>query len=159
MAKDDKDKYKEGVDFEWVNSNARTKDGGYVKTRRFFTKAEKAEKANPKKPATSESKPKAAPAAKPKPAGGARPTVGAAGGMPAAKPKPAGGARPTVGAAGGMPAAKPKPAAGGARPTVGPASGLPAKPKAEKRVPGRALWLGITGGGNPKNYLDGRKKK
>lgn len=28
------------------------------------------------------------------------------------------------------------------------------KPPKEKRVPGRALWLALTRGGNPKNYLD-----
>jgi hypothetical protein len=27
-------------------------------------------------------------------------------------------------------------------------------PKSEKRIPGRALWLALTGGGNPKNYMD-----
>lgn len=157
MAKDE-DKYKAGVDFEWVNSNARTKDGGYVKTRRFFTKAEKAERANPNKVETTRPKPKTTSKPKAKTVGGARPTVGEAGGMPAAKPKVFGAARPTVGNAGGMPAAKPK-VVGAARPTVGPASGLPAKPKTEKRIPGRAIWLAITGGGNPKNYLDGKKKK
>ena len=35
------DNFKEGVDFEWVNSNVKTKDG-YAKTRRFFSKSEKA---------------------------------------------------------------------------------------------------------------------
>lgn len=34
-----------------------------------------------------------------------------------------------------------------------------AKPKSEKRVPGRALWRALTGGGNPKNYMDERKRK
>jgi hypothetical protein len=33
------------------------------------------------------------------------------------------------------------------------------KPKKEKRVPGRAAWLALTRGGNPKNYLDERKNK
>lgn len=33
------------------------------------------------------------------------------------------------------------------------------KPKSEKRVPGRAIVRAIFGGGNPKNYLDERKRK
>ena len=32
-----------------------------------------------------------------------------------------------------------------------------AKPKREKPVPGRALWLALTRGGNPKNYMDQRR--
>lgn len=100
MAKDG-DRYKEGVDFEWVNSNAKTKDGGFVKTRRFFSRAEKAERANPKKEA-----PKAAPA---KSSGGGSSAPAKASGPKKPRANPArqpGGARPTVGAAGGMPAAK-----------------------------------------------------
>ena len=58
MAQDD-DKYKEGVDFEWVQGN-NDKDSGF-KTRRFFTKAEKKAMKNPK-PA-----PKAAAPKKPAP--------------------------------------------------------------------------------------------
>lgn len=100
MAKDG-DRYKEGVDFEWVNSNAKTKDGGFVKTRRFFSRAEKAERANPKKEA-----PKAAPA---KSSGGGSSAPAKASGPKKPRANPArqpGGARPTVGATGGMPAAK-----------------------------------------------------
>ena len=101
MAKDG-DRYKEGVDFEWVNSNAKTKDGGSVKTRRFFSRAEKAERANPKKEA-----PKAAPAKSNGGGGSSAPAKASGPKKPKANPaRQPGGARPTVGAAGGMPAAK-----------------------------------------------------
>ena len=43
------DKYKEGVDFEWVQGND-DKNSGF-KTRRFFTRAEKAARNAPDKPA------------------------------------------------------------------------------------------------------------
>jgi hypothetical protein len=46
MAKDDDDKYKEGVDFEWVQGNNDENSG--FKTRRFFTKAEKKARNAPK---------------------------------------------------------------------------------------------------------------
>jgi hypothetical protein len=46
MAKDDDDKYKEGVDFEWVQGNNDENSG--FKTRRFFTKAEKKARSEPK---------------------------------------------------------------------------------------------------------------
>lgn len=49
------DKYKEGVDFEWIQGNAGKSN---FKTRRFFTKSEKAARAAPAK-----EKPKAPPAA------------------------------------------------------------------------------------------------
>ena len=55
MARDDDDKYKAGVDFEWVTA----KNSNY-KTRRFFTKAEKEAMKAPKK----ESKPASKPASK-----------------------------------------------------------------------------------------------
>lgn len=45
MAQDD-DKYKEGVDFEWVQGNNDENSG--FKTRRFFTKAEKKARSEPK---------------------------------------------------------------------------------------------------------------
>jgi hypothetical protein len=63
----DNDGYKEGVDFKWV-----TNPNTNVKTRKFFTKAEKAEMAAGKKAdaptatSTRGPKPKARPAAKPK---------------------------------------------------------------------------------------------
>jgi hypothetical protein len=49
------DKYKEGVDFEWIQGNAGKSN---FKTRRFFTKSEKAARAAPAK-----EKPKAPPTA------------------------------------------------------------------------------------------------
>lgn len=52
------DRYKEGVDFEWVKA-----DNSNYKTRKFFTKKEKAERA---KPETKKDKPKAAPKSAPK---------------------------------------------------------------------------------------------
>lgn len=48
MAKEDN--AKAGVDFEWVNSNAKDSKGNPVKTRRFFTRAEKAAIKEGKKP-------------------------------------------------------------------------------------------------------------
>lgn len=94
-------RYKEGVDFEWVDAKG---TGGSAKTRRFFTKAEKearkAPKAQPsskgegKKSAPAMSRAESKPAAKrPKAnpargAGGARPTVGdKPGSLPAARGK------------------------------------------------------------------------
>lgn len=74
MARDDNnkpDRYKEGVDFEWVQG----KNGNY-KTRRFFTKAEKAErasggkkkKAEADKPSTKKSSaPESSPRPRPRP--------------------------------------------------------------------------------------------
>lgn len=53
MAKDDSQDFKEGVDFEWVNSNVKTKDG-FAKTRRFFSKSEKAARMKPKAEASPE---------------------------------------------------------------------------------------------------------
>lgn len=63
------DKYKEGVDFEWVNSNARTKDGGYVKTRKFFSRAEREARKNPKEEPKVETKSAPKKAAKKEPKG------------------------------------------------------------------------------------------
>lgn len=99
MAKEDS--AKAGVDFEWVDSNAKDSKGNSVKTRRFFSRAEKAAMKEGKKPeAKTEKAPaKAAPRGSkgmetsPRPkartkaegkAGGARPE-GKAAGMPAAK--------------------------------------------------------------------------
>jgi hypothetical protein len=63
MAKDDDDKYKEGVDFEWVQGN--NDDNSGFKTRRFFTRAEKKAKAEgstaPKADAPKADAPKAKP--------------------------------------------------------------------------------------------------
>jgi len=56
MAQDD-DKYKEGVDFEWVQGNNDENSG--FKTRRFFTKAEKKERSlAPKTSPKPEARPK-----------------------------------------------------------------------------------------------------
>jgi hypothetical protein len=57
MAKDDDDKYKEGVDFEWVQGNDDENSG--FKTRRFFTKAEKKARNAPKVEAPKAAAPKA----------------------------------------------------------------------------------------------------
>lgn len=99
MAKEDS--AKAGVDFEYVNSNAKDSKGNPVKTRRFFSRAEKAAMKDGKKPEAKAEKaptkaapktdkgmdtsprPKARPKAEAK-AGGARPE-GKAAGMPAAK--------------------------------------------------------------------------
>ena len=56
MAQDD-DKYKEGVDFEWVQGNNDENSG--FKTRRFFTKAEKKARSEPKVDAPKAAAPKA----------------------------------------------------------------------------------------------------
>lgn len=135
MAKDGDNK-KEGVDFEYVNSNARTKDGGFVKTRRFFSRAEKKQKAEGM---TSSPRPKARPASLSTKA------------APKAAPKPAPKAAPK---AAPKPAPKPARAVGGAKAEQRSAGAAPAAPKKEKRVPGRALYRAIFGGGNPKNYMD-----
>lgn len=97
----EEDNAKAGVDFEWVNSNAKDSKGNFVKTRRFFTRAEKKAIKEGKKPEAKTEKapvksapkankgmetsprPKARPKAEAK-AGGARPE-GKAAGMPAAK--------------------------------------------------------------------------
>lgn len=70
MARDDEPEYKEGVDFKWVpmkdSSGNIVKDGkgGAVKTRHFFTRAEKAAmKEAPKAKAASKPKAKAKPKA------------------------------------------------------------------------------------------------
>ena len=54
------DRYKEGVDFEWVKGNA-----GNTKVRRFFTKAEKDAKKAPAKSPRPKAKPEQRVAAKP----------------------------------------------------------------------------------------------
>jgi ribosomal protein L13E len=64
----DEDRYKEGVDFEWRKS-----PNSNIKSRHFFTKAEKAERAKPKAEAAPKVTPKPAPKAAPKAAPTARP--------------------------------------------------------------------------------------
>lgn len=100
MAKEDG--AKAGVDFEWVNSNAKDSKGNPVKTRRFFTRAEKKAMKEGKKP---ETKPAPAARAPATPAKDNKPTV-------AQRPKPrpeapraTNGVRPE-GKAAGMPPAK-----------------------------------------------------
>ena len=72
MAKDDKeDRYKEGVDFEWVKAK-----GSNYKTRRFFSKAEKrarAEKNKTAEAATDDKPTGSTPKARPQPKPKARP--------------------------------------------------------------------------------------
>ena len=115
MAKDD-DKYKEGVDFEWVQGNNDENSG--FKTRRFFTKAEKEAMKAPKeaapKAAAPKAKPKAAapkappkrPNAPAKSTSAVRPTGGGTpSGMPAKKfvitgTSKSGGLRPATGSSG-----------------------------------------------------------
>jgi len=58
MAQGDNDNYKEGVDFEWVQGNNDENSG--FKTRRFFTKAEKAKMNAPKPAAPKAAAPKKA---------------------------------------------------------------------------------------------------
>jgi hypothetical protein len=99
MAKDD-DKYKEGVDFEWVQGN--NDENSNFKTRRFFTKAEKDAMKAPKAAAKTKTKAKA------KPATNAVRPEGKPAGMPKAKKAAQSTARPE-GAAAGMPKAKAKP--------------------------------------------------
>lgn len=97
----EKDNAKAGVDFEWVNSNAKDSKGNPVKTRRFFTRAEKKAMKEGKKPET-----KAAPA-KPanKPAKAAAPTASQRPkARPKAEPAKTNSVRPE-GKAAGMPAA------------------------------------------------------
>jgi len=104
MAQDDK--YKEGVDFEWVIMKNQPK-GGTNKTRHFFTKAEKDAMKAPKPKATAPKtspKPKARPKAASK-VNGVRPE-GKPAGMPKAKKAAQSTARPE-GAAKGAPAGKP----------------------------------------------------
>ena len=96
MAKesDGEERYKEGVDFEWVPMENQSEDSD-VKVRHFFTRAEKEARKNPKpaapKAAAPKAKPKAAtPKAKPKAATPAKPTSavrpeGKPAGMPGAK--------------------------------------------------------------------------
>jgi len=98
MAKED-DKYKEGVDFEWVLMKNQPK-GGTNKTRRFFTKAEKEAMKAPKK---AESKP--AKSAPPKPASKPSPVSGASRSTAGKVVSKTNGVRPE-GKAAGMPAAK-----------------------------------------------------
>ena len=75
MAKDSEDNYKEGVDFEWVQGGD-SADSGY-KTRRFFTRAEKAARNAPAKPASPKAAAPKAAAPKKKPADAAKVKVAA----------------------------------------------------------------------------------
>lgn len=99
--------YKEGVDFEWVDAKdskgnvVKDGKGKPVKTRRFFKKSEKAERANPKKEAPA--KPAKVPAKPAKSNNTVRPE-GKPSGMPAAR-RTTNSVRPE-GKAAGMPAKK-----------------------------------------------------
>jgi hypothetical protein len=104
MAKEsDDDNYKEGVHFEWVPMENQSEDSD-VKVRRFFNKAEREARANPKPAAPKADAPKAKPKAKPK---ATAPTTSP---RPPKRPdadKPTSMARPE-GPAKGMPGAKKK---------------------------------------------------